>query len=104
MLEQMPVSFGFLRVMLALIGVACAFMMGRSAAGLRRGSVKKSTFWGWTVRTTACLLAVAFRYGVDGTAIAAWSVGAAVFGLGLWNGSRAREEEDLTDVIFPDGQ
>ena len=104
MLEQMPVSFGFLRVILALIGSGCAFMAGRSAAGLRRGSVKKSTLWGWIVRTAACLLAVAFRYSVDAADIAAWSLGAVALGLGWWAGSRAHKDEDLTSVIFPDSQ
>ena len=90
--------------MLALIGAGCAFMLGRSAAGYRRGSVKRSTVSGWAVRAIACLLAVAFRFGLDPVVIAAWSLGAAVLALGYRNGSRAKQEEDLTHVIFPDSQ
>ncbi len=100
----MSVSFAFLRAILALIGAGCAFMLGRSAAGYRRGFVKKSTVRGWAFRALACLLAVAFRFGLDGFVIAAWSIGAAALALGYRNGWRAKRDEDLTHVIFPDGQ
>ena len=104
MVEQMPVSFTFLRLTLAAIGAGCAFMLGRSAVGFRRRSVRKSTLYAWAIRTVACLLAVAFRFALDAVDIAVWCISAAAFVSGWWNGSRPRKEEDLTHVMFPDGK
>ena len=98
----MPASFALLRGTLAFIGVGCAFLLGRSAAGLRRGFVKKSTVRAWALRAAACLLALAYRYGFDAFDMGAWSLAASAAALGWWNGSRARKDEDLTRVIFPD--
>src|ERR1039458_6565578 len=41
-LNEMPVSMEFLRGVLGLIGAGCAYMMGRSAAAVRRGWQKRS--------------------------------------------------------------
>jgi len=42
----MPVSTEFLRGVLGLIGIGCAYMMGRSA-----GWQKRSRIYGWWIRT-----------------------------------------------------
>ena len=52
----------------------------------------------------ACLAAVAFRYGADTADIVVWCISLAAFASGLRNGYRERKQEDLTGVIFPDGQ
>jgi hypothetical protein len=98
----MPVSLEFLRGVLGLIGAGCAFMMGYSAAAVRKGWQKRSRLYGWTVRTAACMVAVAIRHRVDATAIVVWTAAAAAFALGFWNASRPRKEEDLVSAIFPD--
>jgi len=92
----------FLRGVLGLIGVGCAYMMGRSAAALRKGWQKKSRLYGWMVRAAACMVALMIRHPVDATAIIVWSVAAAVLAFGYWSTSRAKKEEDLTRTMFPD--
>jgi hypothetical protein len=105
MVEGMPFSFEFLRGALAMLGAGCAFLLGRSAAGYRRGWVRKSTVWSWAIRTAVCALALTYRYALDAVDIAAWSLAAAAAAAGWWHGSRPRKDnEDLTHVIFPDGQ
>ncbi|MGD0498923.1 MAG: hypothetical protein ABSC23_10860 [Bryobacteraceae bacterium] len=100
----MPASIEFLRVTLGLIGVGCAFLLGRSVAIARKGPVKKSTLYGWMVRTGACMVAVAFRHALDAIVVLAWSLGAAALAFGWWNASRPRKDEDLARIIFPDGE
>ena len=100
----MSASLELLRVLLGLIGVGCALLLGRSGALARQGRMKKSTLYGWTVRSLACMVAVIFRHAPDAIAVAAWSLGAAAFAFGWWHASRPREEEDLTSVIFPDDE
>jgi hypothetical protein len=98
----MPVSLEFLRGVLGLIGVGCAFMLGRSAMAVRKGWQKASKLYGWIVRTAACMAAVAIRHPLDLTAVIVWAVAAATFGAGFWSASRPRKEEDLVSAIFPD--
>jgi hypothetical protein len=98
----MPVSLEFLRGVLGLIGIGCAYMLGRSVASVRKGWVKRSKVYGWTIRTAACLVAVGLRHRVDTADIVVWSLAAAAFALAYWHTSRERKEEDLTHTIFPD--
>ena len=98
----MPVSIEFLRGVLGLIGAGCAFMMGRSAAAVRKGWQKPTRLYGWIVRTAACMVAVAIRHFVDATAVIVWVVAVAAGGVGFWMASRPRKEEDLVSAIFPD--
>jgi hypothetical protein len=102
--EMMPVSMEFLRGVLGLIGIGCAFMMGRSAAAWRKGWQKRSRLYGWTVRAAACMLALMIRHPLDATAVIVWAAAAAALAFGYWNTWRARREEDLTRTIFPDEQ
>ncbi|MGA3095885.1 MAG: hypothetical protein ABSF25_05480 [Bryobacteraceae bacterium] len=98
----MPVSMEFLRGVLGLIGVGCAYMAGRSAAAVRKGWQKKPRLYGWIVRTSACLIAMAIRHPVDIAEIAVWVVAAAACALAFRSTTRERPPEDLTRTIFPD--
>jgi len=98
----MPASFEFLRGVLGVIGIGCAFMAGRSMIAVRRGWIKLSRFYGWLLRTAVCLFAVGIRHVVDIEDIVIWAVAVAAFGAGAWNMSRSKAEEDLTHTIFPD--
>jgi len=100
----MPVSFELLRGVLGLIGVGCAYMLGRSVAAVRKGWQRKSRIYGWTIRMAACLVAMTIRHPVDLAAIAIWTLAAAAIAAAYWNTSRQRREEDLTHTIFPDEQ
>ena len=102
MFRLMPVSMEFLRGVLGLIGVGCAYMTGRSAAALRKGWEKKSRLYGWIVRTAACLVAMAIRHPVDIAEVAVWVLAAAACALAYRSASRERPPEDLTGAIFPD--
>jgi predicted MFS family arabinose efflux permease len=104
MFELMPVSIEFLRGILALIGIGCAYLLGRSIAGYRRGWQKRSSVVGWALRTTACLLAVTLRNPSTLVIAGVWIAAAALAVLGYRVMSRARKEEDLTDTIFPHEQ
>ena len=101
MLEGMPASYAFLRYLLAALAGGCAFMAGRSLAGFQRGFVKRSTFTAWIIRAAACAIAVAFGRKIDVGAIAVWCLCAAAFASGWRDGRRTRNQEDLTNVIFP---
>src|ERR1035437_8087436 len=101
-LNEMPVSMEFLRGVLGLIGAGCAYMMGRSAAAVRKGWQKRSRLYGWTIRTAACMVALMIRHPLDATDLVVWAAAAAAFALGFWNASRPRKEEDLVSTIFPD--
>ncbi len=101
-LKKMPVSLEFLRGVLGLIAIGCAYMLGRSIVYVRKGWQKKSQIYGWTIRTSACLVAIAIRHPVDAAEIAVWTLAVAALALGYWLSSRERKEEDLTRTIFPD--
>ncbi len=102
MLKIMPVSLEFMRGILGFIGIGCAFMLGRSLVAVQRGWQKQSKLIGWAIRVLLCLGAVAFRHPVDAADIVVWSLSAVAFGVGLWESSRPRKEENLTKAIFPD--
>jgi len=91
----MPVSTEFLRGVLGLIGIGCAYMMGRSA-----GWQKRSRIYGWGIRTAACMIALAIRHTLDATEIAVWLTAAAMLAVGYWATWRTKPEEDLTKTIF----
>ncbi len=98
----MLISLEFLRGALGLIGIGCAYMLGRSAAAVRKGWQKKSRIYGWAIRTLACMLALTIRHPVDAAQIAVWGVAAAVFAVGYWTTWRRKPEEDLTKRMFDD--
>ena len=65
MLERVPVSLEFLRGVLGILGLACAYMAGRSLVAVRKGWQKLGNLYGWLIRMMVCLAAVAFRHSID---------------------------------------
>jgi hypothetical protein len=100
--ETMLGSFEFLRGILGVIGLACAYMAGRSLVAVRKGWQKPGALYGWIIRATLCLASVAFRHAVDTVAMALWAIAAAAFALAAWQTSRRPPPEDLTRQIFPE--
>jgi hypothetical protein len=98
----MPGSFEFLRGILGVIGLACAYMAGRSLVAVRKGWQKLGALYGWIIRSTVCLFAIAFRHPVDTVAIVLWAMAAAAFALAAWQTSHRPPPEDLTRQIFPE--
>lgn len=98
----MPVSMEFLRGVLGLIGIACAYMTGRSAAAVRQGWQKPTRLYGWIIRTFLCLAAITIRHPVDIADIAVWSLSGVSCGFAWWATSREKKQEDLTRTIFPE--
>ena len=92
----------FLRGVLGLLGVACAYMTGRTAAAVHKGWHKPSRLYGWIIRTVLCLSAVAFRYSLDMVDVMVWALAAVAFTFASWGTSRDKKQEDLTHTIFPD--
>ena len=98
----MPVSFEFLRGVLGVIGVACAFMAGRALVVVRKGWQKPGALYGWIIRSVVCLAAIVFRHPVDTIALILWFLAAACFATGIWQTSHRKPPEDLTRQIFPE--
>lgn len=92
----------FLRGVLGFISIACAYMTGRTLAMMRKGWAKPARLYGWIIRLTVCLAAVAFRHPVDVIDILIWGLAAVALSLAFWDMSREKKEEDLTHTIFPD--
>ena len=93
----------FLRGLLGFLGMAAAFMTGRSAVAVRKGWQKPSKLYGWAIRTLVCVVALAFRNPVDAVDLIVWGLAAVAFAGGMWNVSHQKPPEDLTRQIFPDG-
>ena len=100
----MPVSFEFLRGTLAVVGLGCAYMLGRSVVAVRKGWVKPSKLYGWLIRTFVCLSAIVIRYPVDRLAIVVWCLSVVVFGIAYWQMMHQKPPEDLSNQIFPHEQ
>jgi len=98
----MDVPIEFLRGVLGLLGMACAYMAGRASAAVRRGWQKPSRLYGWIIRTVLCLSAVAFRHWLDIVDVIIWALAAVAFSAAFWDTSREKKQEDLTQTIFPD--
>ncbi len=91
----------FLRGVLGLLGLGCAYMAGRTLVGVRLGQLKVSRVYGWLLRTGLCMLALSFRHPVDGMSLTIWALAAVGFGFGFWQASHQKPPEDLTTGIFP---
>ena len=79
----MPVPTEFLRGVLGVMALGCAYLAGRSLMAFRRGWQKKiSGVYSWIIRMTVCLAGIAFRHEVDLVDIMVWTLSAALFGLG----------------------
>ena len=97
----MPVSYEFLRGTLGVIGLACAYMAGRSFVSVRKGWQKLSQLYGWLIRGFVCLSAIVFRHAVDTMAVAVWCLALVAFAVGWWQTSHQKPPEDLSREIFP---
>jgi hypothetical protein len=91
-----------MRGILGIIGLACAYMAGRSLVAVRQGWQKPGALYGWIIRAVLCLAVIAFRHTVDIVAIALWIMAAAAFALAAWQTSHRPPPEDLTRQIFPE--
>src|SRR5450755_3774733 len=98
----MPVSMDFLRGVLGMFSLGCAFMAGRSLVAFRKGWQKLARLYGWLIRMTVCLGAVAFRNSVDVVEIAIWVLAGAAFAGGCWSLYHQKPPEDLSRGIFPE--
>ena len=92
----------FLRGVLGLLGIASAYMTGRSVIAVRKGWQKVSRLYGWIIRGVLCLLAMAFRFPIDFVDVLVWALALVAFSAALWSTSRHKPEEDLTRTIFPE--
>ena len=98
----MAVPIEFLRGLLGFICIACAYMTGRTIVTVRKGWQKPSRLYGWIIRLTLCLAAVAFRHELDMVDITIWVLSAVALSASLFDMSREKKQEDLTQTIFPD--
>jgi hypothetical protein len=92
----------FLRGVLGLLGIACAYMTGRSVIAVRKGWQKISRLYAWVIRTVLCLGAMAFRHPLDFVDILVWALALVALSAALWSTSRQKPQEDLTRTIFPE--
>ena len=98
----MPVSLEFLRGIIGVIGIGCAYMTGRAFVLYRKGIQKQFRFFGWVFRTVLCVGAVGLRHSVDAAAIVTWTLAGLAFALALWQYMRQKpDEEDLARTMFP---
>jgi hypothetical protein len=97
----MPVSLEFLRGIAGVIGIGCAYMMGRAWVLVRKGRQKQSRFFGWVFRTVLCMIAVGLRHDIDTADIVIWVLAALAFAAAVWQYWREKPEEDLTRTMFP---
>ncbi len=104
MLLVMSGSLEFLRWVLGVIGIGCAFMAARAFMLTRKGLTRGSRTTGWLIRMVLCLGGMMFRHAVDVLDITIWVLMLAAVGAGLWVHSRPEIKEDLTHTIFPDEQ
>jgi len=92
----------FLRGVLGLFGIGCAYMTGRSVIAVRKGWQKISRLYAWLIRTVLCLAAMAFRFPLDFVDMLMWALALVAFSAAMWTTSREKPQEDLTRTIFPE--
>jgi hypothetical protein len=95
-----------MRGFVGVIGIGCAYMLGRNVVFLRQGRVKVSRVYAWAIRTLLCLLAAWFpaRPDVDTSDLVVWSLSAAAFAVAYWDTSRTKKQEEVKLDIFPDSE
>jgi hypothetical protein len=100
----MPGSMEFLRAVLGIIGIGCAYMAARAFVAARKGWGKQSRVTGWLIRTVLCLAGMVFRHTVDVLDITVWILVVVAVATAWWVAARPRQQEDLTGTIFHDEQ
>ena len=104
MLRMMPVSFEFLRGVLALLSLLFAFQAGRTLVAVRRGKVRQSRLIGWVMRAAVCGVGLIFPMReIDRVVLGVWILAALAFLAGMRMAARQKKEEEL-HVIFPDDE
>jgi len=100
----MPLPIDFMRGLVGVIGIGCAYMLARAIAAVQRGQAGVSKLYSWLLRLVLCMAAVWYpvRGSVDTADLVIWTLAAAAFAVGYWDATRARKQEDLTHEIFPD--
>ena len=100
----MPVPIDFMRGLVGVIGIGCAFMLARAVVAFREGQVRISKLYGWLIRLTLCMAAVWYpvRGSIDTADLVIFALAAAAFAAGYWDRTRVKKQEDLTHEIFPD--
>jgi len=101
---EMAGSMEFLRWVLGVIGVGCAYMAARAFVLTRKGLLRGSRTTAWLIRTVLCLGALMFRHDIDVVDITVWVLMAVAAAVGWWVHSRPPDQEDLTRTIFPPEQ
>jgi hypothetical protein len=91
----------FLRGILGILALGCAFMSGRTLAAVRQGALKPARHYAWLIRTVVCLAALSFRHPIGTLELVVWICAAVGFGGGWWQTSHRKPPEDLTDEMFP---
>jgi hypothetical protein len=85
------------------VGLFCLFFahfLGRSMVRVRRGQNPRGLY-GWLIRTAIAAGAILWHRGLDGVAIAAFTLAAAsLVVVGAWDEQRPKKQEDLTREIF----
>ena len=100
---SMPVPIELLRAVLLLLALFFGYMLGRSAAGVYKGTLRKSKMYGWLIRLLLTILAISWRSGPDTVLILLVVLGGLAVAGGAWVEMRPRKpEEDLTKQIFPE--
>jgi hypothetical protein len=94
------VPFAFLRGLLGVLCVVFAHMAGRTWMGVRKRRVRPARFYGWLLRTAACVAVLAFRNPLNTLTIVVWILAAAAFLAGAWTVSREKPPDDLTSTMF----
>jgi hypothetical protein len=98
----MPASILTIRLILGALAAGFACMFGQSWLRLRKGRAKRFQTMAWAFRTMAALGGTLWHSRTDWVAIGAVILAALAFGLGVYLEWRPkRQEEDLTDIIFP---
>jgi len=96
----MPIPLDFLRGMLGLFCLFFAHFLGRSIIRVERGQQRPRHLYGWLIRTLITVGAILWNRGLDGLAIAVFTLAACSLTLGIWYEHRPKKQEDLTKQIF----
>jgi hypothetical protein len=80
----------FLRGIVGVIGIGCAFMTGRAFVLYRKGVQTQFRFFGWVFRTVLCMIAVGLRHATDTADIVIWGLAVLAFAAAVWQNSREK--------------
>jgi hypothetical protein len=99
-MANVPFPVELLRGVLGLLCLFFAHFLGRSVVRVRRGLQTSRSLYGWVIRTLITVGAILWHRGLDGMAIAIFTLAACSLTLGVWDEQRPKKQEDLTKEIF----